>query len=116
MTGHAIAFAWLLTPSIRNNRRRAFAIGDLFDATLGDVGAKVIAKHTFDDHHLFKPADIQPILDEAFSLGAIPVTTEKDAARLTPDQRQQVNVLRVSAQWRSPAPLENLLDRLLSRG
>jgi len=104
---------------LRGQRVVAFAgLGrpEKFYATLGDVGAKVIAKHTFDDHHLFKPADIQPILDEAFSLGAIPVTTEKDAARLTPDQRQQVNVLRVSAQWRSPAPLENLLDRLLSRG
>ncbi len=106
------------TTHLRGQKIVAFAgLGqpEKFFTTLRDAGAKVVASHTFDDHHLYQPADIQTILDEAFSLGALPVTTEKDAARLSPDQRQQVNVVRVSARWRAPADLDLLLDRLLDR-
>lgn len=87
-----------------------------FYSTLKGIGANIVATHTFDDHHLYEPADIQTILDEAFALGALPVTTEKDAARLSADQRQQVNILRVSVRWRSPAEVDRLLERLLSGG
>src|SRR6185295_5656332 len=79
----------------------AFAgIGDpqKFFRALTAAGAQVVAKRVFDDHHDFGDADIQPILDEAYDLGAIPVTTAKDAVRLSPDQRQQVNVLTVTAE------------------
>lgn len=85
-----------------------------FFDTLVELGALVIAAHPFDDHHLYKPADIQTILDEAFSLDALPVTTEKDAMRLSPDQRQQVNVLRVTARYKNHAGLDALLQKVLA--
>ena len=44
----------------------------------------------------------QPILDEAYAVDAIPVTTTKDAVRLDPDQRQQVNVLTEALRERRP--------------
>ena len=50
-----------------------------FRHSLNDVGARVMARHPFDDHYVFQSADIQPILDEAFALNALPVTTAKDA-------------------------------------
>jgi tetraacyldisaccharide 4'-kinase len=102
--------------ALRRQRVVAFAgIGDpqKFLATLQAVGAQVVAWHPFDDHYVFGPADIQPILDEAFALDALPVTTAKDAVRLTPDQRQQVNVLSVSIAWDTPEMLDALLDRVL---
>lgn len=83
-----------------------------FFTTLRLLGAKVAATHPFADHYPYAPADIQPILDEAFQLGAVPVTTAKDAVRLPPDQRQQVNVLSVSVAWRDPAAPARLLARL----
>ena len=86
-----------------------------FFATLNALGARVVARHPFDDHYAFEGADVQPILDEAFSVGAIPVTTEKDAIRLPADQRQQVNVLSVGVEWESPAAIEALLDKTLVR-
>lgn len=92
----------------------AFAgIGDpgKFFRSLSAAGAQVVAKRVFDDHHEFDAADIQPILDEAYELGAIPVTTAKDAVRLSPDQRQQVNVLTVTVEWQDTAALGRLLDR-----
>ncbi len=100
---------------LRGQRVVAFAgIGDprKFFATLRDFGAQVVATHPFADHYAFDVTDVQPILDEAFSLGAIPVTTAKDAVRLAPDQRQQVNVLSVDVAWRDEAALEQLLDRV----
>ena len=101
---------------LKNCKVVAFAgIGNptkFFD-TLIDLGALVVSAHTFDDHHLFQESDIQPILDEAFALDALPVTTEKDAVRLAPDHRQQVNVLSVSVQWNNVKAIDNLLVKAL---
>ncbi len=96
----------------------AFAgIGDpgKFFRSLSAAGAQVVAKRVFDDHHEFDAADIQPILDEAYDLGAIPVTTAKDAVRLSPDQRQQVNVLTVTVEWEDISALDRLLEQGLKR-
>ncbi|TAL00562.1 MAG: tetraacyldisaccharide 4'-kinase [Rhodospirillaceae bacterium] len=101
---------------LRGRRVVAFAgIGDpeKFFHTLRALGAQVVAKHPFDDHEGFGESDIQPILDEAYSLNAIPVTTAKDAVRLPPDQRQQVNVLSVGVEWADVSALDALLDRVL---
>ncbi len=76
---------------------------------LRQVGARVVAAHPFADHHPYQGADIQPILDEAFALGAAPVTTAKDAARLPADQRQQVDVLDVAVSWHDESALDALL-------
>ncbi len=94
----------------------AFAgIGDpeKFYYALVEIGARVTAFHPFQDHYAFDVADIQPILDEAYAIDALPVTTEKDAVRLAPDQRQQVNVLSVGVEWQDTAALDALLDRVL---
>ena len=104
--------------ALARQRVVAFAgIGDpdKFFRTLSATGAQVVAKRVFDDHHEFEAADIQPILDEAYELDALPVTTAKDAVRLSPDQRQQVNVLSVTVEWDDPAALERLLDRALMK-
>lgn len=80
-----------------------------FFSTLVALGARVVATHSFADHFPYRHDDIQPILDEAFQLGAIPVTTAKDAVRLPPDQRQQVDVVPVTVKWENPAALRALL-------
>ncbi len=103
---------------LHGQRVVAFAgIGDpeKFYHTLRDIGARVSAFHPFEDHYAFNTADIQPILDEAFSIGAIPVTTEKDAVRLDPDQRQQVDVLSVDVEWERPEALDALLEKALAK-
>jgi len=104
--------------SLRGRRVVAFAgIGDprKFFWTLEQLGARVVARHPFEDHHRFDLADIQPILDEAFAVDAIPITTAKDAVRVPPDQRQQINVLSVAVAWDDPAALEKLLAGVLRR-
>ncbi len=104
--------------ALRGRKLVAFAgIGNpgKFFATLEAIGAHVVAWHPFEDHEPFGPADIQPILDEAFSMDAIPVTTAKDAVRLLPDQRQQVDVVDVDVSWANEAAVDQMLDRALDR-
>jgi tetraacyldisaccharide 4'-kinase len=100
---------------LRGQRVVGFAgLGDpqKFLETLIDVGAHVVAFHPFGDHYGYGPADIQPILDEAYAVNAVPVTTAKDAVRLDPDQRQQVNVLTVTAAWEDESALDGLLGKI----
>lgn len=101
--------------SLRGQRVVAFAgIGgpERFFNALQAVGARVVAFHPFADHYGYAAADIQTMLDEAYSLNALPVTTDKDAVRLDPDQRQQVNVLTVKAEWQNIDALDALLDKV----
>ncbi|MFA7430322.1 MAG: tetraacyldisaccharide 4'-kinase [Rhodospirillaceae bacterium] len=86
-----------------------------FFTSLRELGAQVLATHPFADHYPYAPADIQPILDEAFQLGATPVTTAKDAVRLPLDQRQQVDVLGVAVAWQDEAALNAVLARVRNR-
>ncbi len=80
-----------------------------FFTMLEDLGAHLVACHPFADHMPYAAVDIEPILEEAFRLQAIPVTTAKDAVRLPPDQRQQVTVLTVTLVWHDEAALETVL-------
>jgi tetraacyldisaccharide 4'-kinase len=55
-----------------------------FEATLGQLGAFVAARHVFPDHHRYEPADLQIINRAAKRIGAsMVVTTEKDMVKLT---------------------------------
>lgn len=55
---------------------------DKFFATLSEIGAEVVEERGFPDHHRFDEADARGILAIHRRSGAIPVTTEKDRARL----------------------------------
>ncbi len=103
-----------LALSLRGQNVVAFAgIGNpnKFIATLHEIGARIVAWHTFEDHEAFGASDIQPLLDEAFAIGAVPVTTAKDAVRLSPDQRQQVNVVSVAVLWKDEAAVDAIINR-----
>ncbi len=102
--------------ALRGQKVVAFAgIGgpERFYHALQAVGARVVAFHPFGDHYGYAAADIQPMLDEAYNVGAIPVTTGKDAVRLDPDQRQQVNVLNITATWDDVHQLDALLNKVI---
>lgn len=53
-----------------------------FYALLDELGAEIVARAEFADHHAFTDADARAILAEADNTGAQIVTTEKDFARL----------------------------------
>ncbi len=83
-----------------------------FFATLEALGAEVVERHGFADHHPYRDQEIAALLDRAVQLNALAVTTEKDAVRLAPEQRAQVSVLPVNVEWRDRSPVIGLLDGL----
>ena len=56
-----------------------------FFATLGTNGARVLAKHSFGDHHRYTNRQAAALLKEAEERKAMLVTTEKDWVRLPDD-------------------------------
>lgn len=80
-----------------------------FHDTLREAGAVVVAHRDFPDHHEFRSHELRALLADAAELFATPVTTPKDAVRLPPDVRAQVDVVGVSLQWDDEAALERLL-------
>lgn len=86
-----------------------------FFETLAESGCTVVARHAFPDHHRYKASEIAAIIAEANERNAVPVTTEKDYARLPPEVRRQVRTLPVTLTWRDPAKIRTLLAPLIAR-
>ncbi|MGE5477032.1 MAG: tetraacyldisaccharide 4'-kinase [Bacteroidales bacterium] len=86
-----------------------------FFATLEDVGAELVATHSFPDHHAFTRAELAELVAEAERHGALLATTAKDAVRVPQDLRAALSVLTVRLEWDTPEALDLLLDRVDSR-
>jgi tetraacyldisaccharide 4'-kinase len=83
---------------------------DKFFSMLADTGALVAGTRTFPDHHAFIARELRDVLDEAMRCDAVPVTTPKDAVRLSAAYRDRIAVVGVSLSWEEPAALETLLS------
>lgn len=79
-------------------------------ATLEEVGANLVARHAFPDHHPYREDQLRGLLAQAEAAQAVLVTTAKDAARLSEPWRERVRVLSVRVAWDNPAALTGLLD------
>ncbi len=81
----------------------------VFD-TLRAIGANLRESIPFGDHHFYSDRDLNYLRKLASDHGAQLVTTEKDYARLNPDQRDGIVTLSVQVQFDDT----DLLDSLLS--
>ena len=82
-----------------------------FFSMLAEAGVIVAGTMSFPDHHRLQQADLRRVIDEAARIGAVPVTTPKDAVRLPDAYRDRIGVVGVSLAWDDPAALEALLER-----
>jgi tetraacyldisaccharide 4'-kinase len=101
------------TTNLAGRRVIAFAgIGrpEKFFGTAAQLGAELIEKIPFPDHHFFSAADAATLLTAAARENALLVTTAKDAVKLPPDLRAAVTIITVSLEWQNPSELENLLS------
>ncbi|MBT3236032.1 MAG: tetraacyldisaccharide 4'-kinase [Bdellovibrionales bacterium] len=55
---------------------------DSFFHLIESLGANIIDRHSFLDHHPFSASELEPIIEQARSHNAIVVTTEKDFMRI----------------------------------
>ena len=99
--GRFIAFAGIARP-------------EKFYATARSLGLDIAATQDFPDHHAYTDADIEALRLQAESEGARLLTTEKDAVRLPPDFRPEVQTLPVRLVFDDPGA-ENALANLVTR-
>jgi tetraacyldisaccharide 4'-kinase len=83
-----------------------------FFAMLAAAGVVVAHTVAFPDHHRYTRAELDRLLATAARLDAVPVTTPKDAARLSPADRARVAVVGVRLAWQDAAALAALLADL----
>lgn len=87
-----------------------------FFATLEACGATVAIRRALADHEPFGPDVVERLVAEAEAAGLIPVTTEKDAARMSAGVRGalagRLVVLPVTLEWED-STLDALLDRIV---
>jgi tetraacyldisaccharide 4'-kinase len=86
-----------------------------FFATLDSIGAELVARHAFADHHPYRAAELRRLLAEAQTAHAVLVTTAKDAARLPAEWRAHVEVLAVTAEFADVTALDRLVDQAVRR-
>jgi tetraacyldisaccharide 4'-kinase len=99
--------------------RPAFAFAGIgrpakFFATAREAGIDVRETLACADHHVYSDSELAAIFRRAAGLGAVPLTTAKDAARLPSWARAQVEVLTTTLLWADEAALEAFLDRFLT--
>jgi tetraacyldisaccharide 4'-kinase len=87
----------------------ALANNDKFFRTCTTSGMQLADMVSFPDHHLYTRDEIRHVLHRASLLGATPVTTEKDAVKLTPEERAQVTILPIHVAWENPAAMQQFL-------
>jgi tetraacyldisaccharide 4'-kinase len=100
--GPLVAFAGLARP-------------EKFFDTLASLGAPVEETVPYGDHHPYSPDDLAFLDQLARERSATLITTEKDAARLSPEWRARVAVLPVTAQFADEAALDALLAPIRAR-
>lgn len=86
-----------------------------FFDTLAAMGGKLTETVPFADHHPYTEADLGVLAQMAEERDAMLITTEKDAARLSPEWRARVAILPVAARFDDEAALEALLAPIRSR-
>jgi tetraacyldisaccharide 4'-kinase len=82
-----------------------------FYATLEALGAEIVERRDFPDHHRYRADEVSALIAAARARDALAVTTAKDRVRLPDDLRGEVGVLEVAIAWRDKDALVELLAR-----
>lgn len=92
------------------------ALPDKFFDPLRAAGAIVVATRAFPDHHPYTARELDELLRWACDNEAIPVTTPKDAVRLTAPVRRQVTVIGVGLKWSDAREIDQFLEKMVAAG
>jgi tetraacyldisaccharide 4'-kinase len=82
-----------------------------FFSMLTEAGVTLAGTVRFPDHHRYTDAELDRLVAHAARLGAMPITTPKDAVRVPAEYRDRVGVVGASLAWDDASALEALLAR-----
>jgi tetraacyldisaccharide 4'-kinase len=86
-----------------------------FFATLEALGARMVERYAFPDHHRYSEDEIMRLVEAAQRAGAIAVTTEKDFVRLPKTGRPMITPVAVELVFDDYAALDALVKPVLAR-
>lgn len=86
-----------------------------FYRTLESLGARVVARRDFPDHHRYGADEAMRLVEAAHEAGAEPVTTTKDHVRLPEGARMMVRPVGVDLVFEDFASLDDLMRPVLER-
>ncbi len=113
-----VLHAWLepdtQLPGVRVLAFAGIGRPEKFFTTVQDAGAVLIERRAFPDHHPYRSGELQALFDRAAALFATPVTTPKDAIRLSSSEQDQVQIVGIRLRWADEPALERWLDQALS--
>jgi tetraacyldisaccharide 4'-kinase len=93
----------------------ALANNDKFFHACIKSGMQLADSVSFPDHHPYTRDEVRHVLHRASLLGATPVTTEKDAVKLTQEERAQMIILPIHVAWENYAAMQQFLrDKIQS--
>ncbi|MEC7489489.1 MAG: tetraacyldisaccharide 4'-kinase [Pseudomonadota bacterium] len=84
-----------------------------FFETLTKMGCDVIETRSFPDHCVFAKHQVLELLELAETTDAILVTTEKDEARLPPEMKSEIHILRVKLEWNDREAFDKVTTRAI---
>jgi tetraacyldisaccharide 4'-kinase len=105
-------------PELRGARVFAFAgIGrpEKFFGFLETLGAVVVGRRAFADHHVFDESELQALVGDAERAGARCITTEKDWVRIPASARGSIETLPIEVAWEDAGAVAAMLTRLVER-
>ncbi|OYV32611.1 MAG: tetraacyldisaccharide 4'-kinase, partial [Acidocella sp. 20-61-6] len=80
-----------------------------FFESVSQLGAEIITKITFPDHHVYSNADAASLMTTAHAQQAQLLTTEKDFVKLPAELKAQTMAVRVHLAWDDATALEAIL-------
>jgi tetraacyldisaccharide 4'-kinase len=86
-----------------------------FFTTLEGLGARIVARFAYPDHHRYNAEELMQMAELADAADAMLVTTAKDYARLPDDARLLVKVVAIRAKWDDTAAVDAVLAPALAR-
>ena len=89
------------------------AFPEKFFRTLKDLGAQLVRSESFPNHHPYPTLTILRLIRDAGSLGALLVTTEKDAVRIPQRFRTSIAVQKIEVEFEDEKVLDQILEPAL---
>ncbi|MGE5202287.1 MAG: tetraacyldisaccharide 4'-kinase [Acidobacteriota bacterium] len=105
-------------PELRGARVLAFSgIGrpEKFFGFLEALGAVVVARRSFADHHVFTESELRTLIGDAERAGARCISTEKDWVRIPETLRGTIETLPIEVSWEDAGAIAAMLARLVER-
>ncbi len=117
IAGHSPIIKAKLAPTIAaNHPKRVLAFAGIgrpekFFDSVRETGCAIAGAVSFADHHPYTTTEIKDLIDHAKSLGATPITTQKDWVRIPAQYQDQIDVLTVELIWEDASLIDALLKK-----